>query len=218
MPLAEPPDRAGSLADVPAEPVSGRRLHRVWRLDGSGDPWWYASVPDDDDDPGGRWDLPAPMGTCYTATSAVGAVLEALQAHLVNLPRAELRTRRRAQIDAPPDAPDAADVTDRQLAGRGVTASLWAGVDRALTQRWAAAFRRDGWWALHGGIQHDPSARLRAVALFDTAGAHPPTTGSGWAYTTATLHDDGDLAGELDRFGVTVRDPGVLPYADPPDG
>lgn len=225
MPLREPPRAAGSLAAIPAEPIRGRLLHRVWRLraaDGAlrPDPWWFASAPMDPTTPvtGGRFDLPDPMGTCYTATRPPGAVLEALQMHLTSLPRAELALRRRAEILAPNDAPPAAKLTAQTVAGdHGITAALWAGSDRALGQRWAAALRRDGWWAVYGGIAHDPSGRLRSVALFDHSGAHPPTMGGPWSYRTTTLDDDQQLLASLARYGVTVRDPGVLPYADPPE-
>jgi hypothetical protein len=85
-----------------------------------------------------------------------------------------------------------------------------------VTQAWAAAFRRDGWWALYGGIQHDPSGRLRGHTLFDQHGPRPPSFGAAWPHTTGTLHDDPDLHAELARFGIQVRDPGDLPFADPP--
>lgn len=222
MPLTDPPAAAGSLARLPAQPLRGRTLHRVWRLraaDGTvrSAPWWFASAPADDPAAGGRFDLPAPMGTCYLATTAVGAVLEALQARLVNLPLAELEERRRAEVTAPARAPAAAKLTAQGLAGRlGVTAELWAGRDRAATQRWAAALRRDGWWALYAGLAHDPSGRLRAVALFDHAGAHPPTGWGAWEHTSATLHDDTALHASLARYGIAIRTPGQLPVADPP--
>jgi hypothetical protein len=219
MPLPEPPLAAGSLAAIPAEPLGGRTLHRVWRAlapDGSrrSDPWWFASMPDGPA-AGGRFDLPAPMGGCYMATTPVGAVLEALQMTLTNLPRGELALRRRAAITPPDAAPAAARLTARVLAGRhGITAALWAGRDRALTQRWAAALRRDGWWALYSGLAHDPSGRLRSVTLFDHAGAHAPTAGGSWTSTVASLDDDEPLVANLARYGVAVRDPGVLPWIE----
>jgi hypothetical protein len=219
MPLGEPPEAGGSLADWPHVPLADRLLHRVWRHhDGSGAErslWWFAAVTEDPQD-GGRFDLPAPMGTCYTATSPAAAVLEALQGRLRNLPRRELAARRRAEVVAGADAPAGADTTARDLVGRfGVTAELWAGRDRALTQRWAAALRRDGWWALHTGIAHDPSGTLRGVALFDRQGGHPPSYGRDWEVAVATLHDDEALHAELETFGVTVRQIGDLPFADP---
>lgn len=220
MPLGEPPLAAGSLSDVPQEPLRGRELHRVWRAVTAGgsqreSPWWFASVGEDPSS-AGRFDLPAPMGTCYLATSAVAAVLEALQLHLVNLPREELAIRRRATVVAPENAPPAARLTARHLAGAfGVTAALWAGSDRPLTQRWAAAFRRDGWWALYAGTQHDPSGQLRGVALFDHAGAHEPSLGGTWPHETTTLHDDEALVDGLATHGVTVRARGDLPFKAP---
>lgn len=174
MPLPWPPREAASLAGFPSEPLRGRTIHRVWRhhtADGTPreDPWWFASVPDDSND-GGRYDLPAPMGACYTATRPVGALLEALQ----------------------------------------------AGADRPRTQAWAAAFRRDGWWAVYGGIQHDPSGQLRGHTLFDHHGAHPPTFGANWPVAASSLHDDPAVLDELDRYGIHVREPGDLPFVDPP--
>lgn len=221
--LQEPPIKAASLADVPGQRLAGQTLFRVWRRtapDGTTrhHPWWFASVPDDPDT-GGRFDLPSPMGTLYVATRAVGAVLEALQAHLTALPLAELRTRRIARIQAPDNVPAAARLTSRTLAGRfGITASLWAGSDRTLTQRWAAAFRRDGWWSLYGGLQHDPSGRLRGYALFDLGGDHPPTIGETWTYDSSDLAYDTAIHDELIRYGVNVREPGDLPFTTPPPG
>ncbi|MBA2495635.1 MAG: RES family NAD+ phosphorylase [Acidimicrobiia bacterium] len=219
MPLGEPPDGAGSLAAFPAHRVAGTTLHRVWRYRSRRgvvrpQPWWFASVPDDAAG-GRRFDLPAPMGTCYLATTACAAVLEALQAHLVNLPIDELRARRRVELCAPADAPVAADLVAPSVAGRfGITAAMWAGGDRPLTQRWAYALRRDGWWAIRAGIQHDPTGGERGVALFDHQGSHPPTGGSGgWPHVTHRIDDDADLAAELSTWGVTVRGTADLPFA-----
>jgi len=156
------------------------------------------------------------MGTCYLATRAEAALLEALQMRLTQLPRPELAVRRLAELQAPHDAPDSAMLTARSVAGRfGITAELWAGRDRETTQAWAAAIRRDGWWAIYGGISHDPSGRLRSVALFDAAGEHPPTHGGRWTCRTRRIDRDTGLENALARYGVTVRDPGQLPWAKP---
>jgi hypothetical protein len=223
MPLRDPPAGAASLADLPSEPLRGRHLYRVWRAVGpEGDdrsgPWWFGSRPAGRaaTTAGGRYDLAEPMGTCYTATSPIAAVVEALQAHLSLLPRAELAARRLTTIVAPDDAPPAAELTARRTAAVGVTAALWAGGDRLRTQRWAAALRRDGWWAIHGGVQHDPSGQLRAVALFDHAGSHPPSYGTPWTASTSTLHDDEQVADGLAESGIAVHEPGDLPFVDPP--
>lgn len=222
MPLAEPPTGANALASCPGQTLAGRTVFRLWRpvgSDGSArpSPWWFASVPEDDPTAGGRFDLPSPMGTCYVATSAVGAVLESLQAHLTSLPVEELRSRRLARVNAPDGAPVAARLTSRRLAGaHGVTAALWSGGNRLLTQRWAGAFRRDGWWALYGGAQHDPSGRLRSYAVFDHSGGHSPTVCGVWTHESTTPADDVALHQELVTFGITVRAAGDLPFTTPP--
>jgi len=182
MPLGAPPAGAGSLAGLPRHALGERVLFRVWRqrlADGGtrNSPWWFASVDPDRPDAGGRFGLAAPMGTCYLATRAVAALLEALQMRLTLLPRPELAIRRLAELRAPADAPDAAMLTARSVAGR-----------------------------------------LRSVALFDAAGEHPPTHGARWACNARRIDRDRDLENALARYGVTVRDPGQLPWARPPNG
>ena len=193
----------------------------MWRHDLVGhqiqaSPWWFASLPLDGRS-GGRYDLASPLGTCYAATSGVGAVLEGLQMHLVNLPLVELSVRRHAVAWPPDDAPRAAKLTARALARRGVTAELWAGKNHERSQAWAAALRRDGWWVLYGGIRHDPSGRLRAIAIFDHEGEHPPTHAGAWPVDATTLHDDAALHRDLRGYGVHVRRAGVLPLVDVPE-
>jgi len=221
MPLPDPPGQAGRLAGLPRRALRGGRLFRVWRHDlpdggTCATPWWFASAGPADPG-GGRFDLSGPMGTCYFGTRPESALLEALQSHLINLPREELVIRRMARVTAPGRAPDAAMLTARRVAGEfGVTAEIWAGRDRGLTRRWAEAIRRDGWWAIYSGVAHDPTGRLRAVALFDHAGGHAPTLGGRWHWTGCRLDADDDLERALQRFGITVREPGQLPWARPP--
>lgn len=220
MPLGPPPAAAGSLADLPRRRIAGARLYRVWCHDLAGGairraPWWFASAERDAPN-GGRFDLPEPMGTCYFATRPEAAVLEALQARLTNLPIAELEVRRLACVTPPDDAPSAAMLTARRVAGRyAITAELWAGPERAKSRAWAGALRRDGWWALYTGIAHDPAGRLRAVSLFDLTGAHPPSHGDRWRWIGQRIADDQSLAAALRRYDVAVRAPGQLPWARP---
>jgi hypothetical protein len=219
MPLGEPPAAAGSLNDHPSRTLDGTELVRVWRKhlpNGAvrAVPWSFTSAPAD---PfvGGRFDLSAPAGTCYLAETIAGAVLEAMQVHLTNLPAAELAARGAVRTEVPPGMPPAADLTHPVGVHLGLTAAIWAGADRPLTQRWAAAFRRDGWWALHGGIQHDLSGTLRGVSLFDQAGEHEPSHAGPWMLDEVDLLDDTTLV-ELADAGVVVRGPGNLPLAPTP--
>jgi hypothetical protein len=205
MPLGQPPSPA-TLEHLPRWQVRDRTLHRIYRADRV-TAWWFASLPGPavDPDAHGRFDLPAPDGACYLGLTAVAAVLETFQHFTGLLPDVELRARRRAQVRTPRSAPAAADLAAAPARAGGVTAALWAGGDRALTQLWAQQLRRAGWRALHHGIAHDPAGRLRAVTLFDSAGEHQPyDDDDGWQVDVHTLHDDEVLHRGLRRFGITV--------------
>lgn len=134
MPLGVPPS-AGELEELPASAVAGEILHRVFRPKGpdgtARSPWWFASVPTESDQVGGRFDLVPPNGACYFALSAVGAVLEAMQGFEVGIiPLEELSVRRRVELIAPDSAPEAADLSAPEVYGLvGITAALWAGGD-----------------------------------------------------------------------------------------
>lgn len=135
---------------------------------------------------------------------------------LTNLPAAELEVRRIAEVRAPDDAPHAAMLTAESVAGDfGITAAIWAGLERRLTQRRAGAIRRDSWWAVYFGIAHDPRGQLRAVALFDQQGEHPPSHGGRWYYRTRSMTGDAALESALARYGLSVREPGQLPWKHP---
>lgn len=212
--LQPPPTEPTSLGRLPRRTIGGDTLYRVWRLGASVEraaPWWFSSRTGPQ---GGRFDLPAPLGTLYTSTTRAGALLEALQALLTNLPIEELEVRRSAAIVVPDGTPPAADLCDPSVAGTGVTAAVWAGAERDLTQQWAAAVRRDGWWALHAGVHHDPSGHLRAVAVFGNTGNGAPTIGGAWTFTSTSLHDDPDIGADLAPYGVEIRGRGELPFTD----
>ena len=191
-------------------PLTERVLHRVFR-NGHAGPWWFSSLGADPM-ASGRFDLPPPDGTCYLATSAVGALLEAFQDFGQGiLPIEELQRRRRAEVIAPSSAPKAATLVAAQARRFGVTQALWAGGERALTQRWARALRRAGWLALWSGLQHDTTGRLRGATLFDDAGDHFPYGDSSWAWAERTLADDASTIKGLRRYGIVV-----IGAVDPP--
>lgn len=214
MALTEPPGPR-RLRALPRWRLARRRLWRVFRTVHDA-PWWFATR-DRPPEECGRFDLPTPDGACYLARSKLAATLEALQGFGRGLiPDSELAARRAAAITAPSDSPSAAWLTAARARGVGVTAALWAGDDRALTQRWAAALRRTGWVALYHGIQHDPGGQQRAVTLFDRAGAHPPMDDAdGWPWRAERL-DEVALVRGLARYGITVERGDVeLPLVDP---
>lgn len=208
VPLGEPPDLA-TLRRLPAERIAGRMLHRIYRAHRP-TPWWFATTPADPSH-GGRFDLPRPDGSCYLATTVAAATLEALQALLGRglLNRTVLEGLRRAEITASPRAPRAARTTAPAASAVGVTAALWAGPDRALTQRWAAALHR-AWDSVYTGVQHDPTGRGRAVTLFDQAGEHDPFGDRRWTWKARPIADDPAVIRALARHGVTVTASGDL--------
>jgi hypothetical protein len=201
VPLADPPPVEVARA-LPARRLAGTILHRVFRRDRP-DPWWFATVPERPEH-GGRFDLPAPFGACYWATSPVAAALEALaDMPLGVVPDAELRARSRA-VTTGPAGVRAVQLTAARAHAAGVAAALWAGDDRLLTQAWAARLHQARWEAAYHGTQHDPTGRLRAVTLFDLAGDHPPSDGRDWAVERYPLHDDVELRDGLARYGLHV--------------
>lgn len=203
MPLARPP--APYLLSRLVSRRLPATLYRVFRT-ARAQPWWFSSVGPDQPDNGGRFDLPSPAGSCYLGASRAAALLEAFQDFGAGLlPDVELYARRMAEVSVPSDAPPAAVLTSQRARGVGVTAALWAGADRSLTQLWAAALYRAGWRALFHGIQHDPAGRLRAVTLFDTTGEHPPYDDhAGWTLTAHGLWPSASVERSLARFGITV--------------
>jgi hypothetical protein len=166
--------------------------------------WWFASTKNSGQ--GGRFDLPPPNGTCYTATSRAAAIIEAFQEHFgpsSMMPVSVLVKRSVSSVTAPTGAPRMADLNDRRALGSGITAALWADQDRILTQRWAAELHGAGHLAIRHGVQHDPGGRLRAVSLFDAAGEHAPW-GLPWDQPASGSADSKAVRSVLARRGVRI--------------
>lgn len=203
MALRCPPPGPAQLMDLPHQRIRGQTLWRVFQRR-RGQPWFFASADPDEPLASGRFDLFAPLGSCYFATSKTAAVLEALQDYGEGLlPNGALRQRAAARVRAPPSAPAAVRLTAAVTRGVGVTAALWAGEDRACTQAWAENLHRAGWRGTYQGVAHDPVGRLRAVTLFDQAGAHLPYDDDAWSWLLEPLDDD-HVHAELARYGITV--------------
>ncbi len=207
MPLHEPPPRH-RLWRLPTIHLAGRTL---WRCHRFGDTraaprsmWWFASSSPGPS--GGRFDLSPPNGSCYTATSLAGAIVEAFQEHWGAgsvLPATALASRVVSSVTVPRGVEPAANLSDRRCLTAGVIAGLWVERDRAVTRRWAAELHGAGHQAIHHGIQHDPGGRLRAVTLFDAAGAHEPW-GLVWPEPASVSCRDRQVVAVLAARGVRV--------------
>ncbi len=212
MPLRCPPPGPAALGGLPRLRLGGRTLWRIYHRRHT-QPWFFGSTVPDDAQSSGRFDLPAPFGTCYLATSKIAAVLEALQDFGAGLlPDTALRRRVAARVEGPKTAPAAVRLTAAVAHGVGVTAALWAGEDRTCTQAWAVNLHRAGWRAAYHGVSHDPGGRLRAVTLFDCAGAHRPYDDASWQWDLESLEEP-EITAALARYGIRVtRSDPELPF------
>lgn len=154
--LGEP----GDLRGFPSTPPPAV-LVRVCRA--ASRTWWFSS------DGSGRFDLPAPEGTCYLATDAYAAIREATRLGPVSIDWVAARELRRT---APPDPNARLAATTRKAAGPyGITNELVTLVPYDLPRRWAAALRAHGFDGIRHQLRHDHRARPSGVSIFGPAGA-----------------------------------------------
>lgn len=156
-----------SLAGFPTRDLGGQTgLFRAHLADRS--PWWFGN------DGGGRFDLPAPQGTCYTALDAETAVRERLGPVLgsrTEVPESALAGVVVSRLRLP-HGRTAADLQSRGAARFGVTRELESMVPYAVPQAWARAFATAGFGAVSYGPRFTPGD-CTAVALFGPQGVAP---------------------------------------------
>jgi hypothetical protein len=153
-----------SLIGFPARALdTGAEVFRAHQADRA--PWWFGN------DGGGRFDLAAPQGTCYTALDAVSALRERLGPVLGG--RAALPESTLAEVVVSrlrlPERRRAADLQSRAAASFGVTRELESMVPYAVPQAWAQAFADAGFGAVSYGPRFTPG-ECTAVALFGPEG------------------------------------------------
>ena len=156
----------------PGMPLSGfpmRRLptgERLFRAHTAAlGPWWFGN------DGGGRFDLPAPRGTCYLAASALTALRERLGVVLGCRPVVPASLLANAVVStlAAPDDRDLADLQSADASRFGVTRELETMVPYAVPQAWARGFDDAGL----GGVAYGPrfsTGDATSFALFGPAG------------------------------------------------
>lgn len=167
--LSWPPDEAGDLKGFPTTRSLPHRLHR---LSEHRQPWWYSSRRRADTSGGGRFDLPAPEGTCYLADDLDATLGEKLLRRPKKIvPAQRLRELWHATVTVS-DAPELADLTAKSATGWGINGEIHVTVDYAKPRAWAARLRAAGAAGLRHAVRSDPALKARAVALFGTAGLH----------------------------------------------
>lgn len=125
-------------------------------------PWWFSS------DGSGRFDLPAPHGTCYLAEDPVAALLEVTRG-LTVLSEDFLAARRLFTTSLTTEL-RLADLTAPRAYSFGVTGELSATFDYDKPQAWAGGLHTAGFEGIGYHIRHDPRSSFGAVALFGRAG------------------------------------------------
>lgn len=112
------------------------------------DPWWFSSVAHVDEQGGGRFDLPAPHGTCYLAEESLdGALVEKLLRVPVKVVPAERLGELFHAVVSVRRTPLTADLTSAKAAGYGLNAEIHTTLDYATCRRWGMALWKRGWRA-----------------------------------------------------------------------
>ena len=206
--LGEPPDHL--LGFPEAAPVD--QLHRLSEYPGS---WWFASTDGAGSDTGGRFDLPAPHGTCYLADSLAGAVVEKLLRAPVKVVVAERLDEMFHTVVTVRRTPPVADLTARRATGYGLNAEIHTTLDYSRTRRWAIAFHRTGFRGLRHRLRGDVSQRSAGWALFGSAGLrHRAPNGMS---TAVRQLDRAEVERVLEHLGVELRPiPSEVPIVAPP--
>lgn len=189
-----PPPTSDQLRDFPSYALSETlplvRIHLARRH-----PWYFSSHLT------GRFDLPAPNGTCYLAESPLGAYVEVFQRWIVDripIPRSEVDVRHASTLFVPRDI-TLADCTHSRALEFGVTGAIHAATNRTLTQAWAAALNAAGFEGIRYLVSTAPTMQLVGFALFHTSGE------ATWPVAARGPIPAG-LVDEIERvFGVLVR-------------
>jgi hypothetical protein len=155
---------AGSLEGFPASELGpDTDLYRAHAA-GRG-PWWFGSGGE------GRFDLPSPRGTCYTALDPESALRERIGPVLggaATVPESLLADVVVSLLHVP--APrDVADLQSREAARFGVTRELETMVPYAVPQHWARVFDSVGLGGVRYGPRFTPGDGS-ALALFGAEG------------------------------------------------
>lgn len=149
-------------------------------------------------DGSGRFDLAAPLGTCYFGSEALASFVEVFreaalvaESFVMTKELSLLRPRREARL---------ADLAHPRSRRFGVTGEVHTTTDYETTQAWAGALHRSGFDGVRYRVRHDPAQDLVGIALFGPAGVHDDSL-----VTIARSPVPASLIAEAwDRFGIVV--------------
>ena len=157
--------------------------------------WWFSSHKTGQE-PGGRFDLVTPNGTCYLGETVGVAVRERCGRFLAThmpIPTGHMEGRVVSTVVLAPMPAPVADLTSPDGARFGVTGELTAGNDYTLTVEWAQALFDAGQAALLYQPRFTPGQE-RALAVFgdvfdpgDTSPATDVGHVVGWVHLVDTV-------------------------------
>lgn len=160
------------------------------------DAWWFDSSRN------GRFNLPAPAGTCYTATKVETAVREKVRDAVSEsnvISRVLADSFRVSTMAAPIDYKCAAVSADRAVRF-GIVRELVTMEDYTIPQEWAETIRTNSFEGIYYASAYTTGGPT-ALALFGTAGAPGPRF-------TETHHLSG--ADACEASGMIVAGPPTL--------
>lgn len=170
-------------------------------------PWWFGTSLR------GRFDLPGPDGTCYTAESELITLLETWGG-IQLIPSPEIAQRVISAVVVNREL-RVADATSNAAIGFGMTAEISTTSDYALTQQWAQALRAAGFDGIRYWARHEMTHVHACFAVFAQSGDQTSTVAIPSEFTvlkTNALPDRPDLWDALrETAGIEVLDiPGSM--------
>lgn len=190
-----PPHNLTGFPDYPTDRVS--HWHRAHRARPDQDDlgcWWFASRSGGEE-PGGRFDLCDPDGTCYVAESEGAAARERVGRFLAYgapIPPELFHGAVVARVRLPETVGAVADTACVDAARFGVTAELGSGHSNyAVCVQWADALHRARYDGIRYARRFTPGGAETALALFDECGARPEYGVVGYRPLANVLRDLG---------------------------
>lgn len=204
-PLSKPANRPTRGRSIPASTLrSGVHLYRITRrFDADGNPqtpWYFSSV---EGRTPGRFDLPAPRGTCYLADLRVGAFVEVFRRTRV-IARVDIIARQLVVATRSGDPLRLANLRSAAAAVHGVTLDTFGGDDYTEPQQRAAEFAERGLDGVRAPSRHDPTTRSNTIALFGRGGA--ARSQRGWRVRRSAVDTEAALLKDARAYGYAVLD------------
>ena len=190
------------------------RIYRAFTSDGHlREPWFFSSTGNTDS---GRFDLPAPRGTCYFACSLLGSWLEVFRGVQVR-DRQDVETRRIAHSLRKSSAIRLGDLASKKSINFKVTLDVASGDDYTQSQSWADDLEKHQFDGIRALLRHDPSGVEHTIGIFGPSGQS--TTPANWQTTSTRIEDDALLLDSLRALGGHIVDaPYDIQATKPPIG